>query len=166
MPPPRQKRYRKAFPRHNPKVFIVHGHNEGIRETVARFLERLGCKAVILHELPSKGKTIFQKFTAHSEVDFAVVLLTADDRGGPAKIRHRRQRKRARQNVILELGFFLVALGPDKVCSLYEDEVELPSDYAGVVYIPLGQGEKWRALLARELESAGFEIDSKQLLMT
>lgn len=62
-----------------------------------------------------------------------------------------------RQNVIFELGFFIGALGPDKVAALVADDVELPSDFDGVVYIPL-EGD-WRTRLARELQAAGYEID-------
>jgi predicted nucleotide-binding protein len=165
MPPPRKKRlHKRPVRKGKPKVFIVHGQNVTARESVARFLEKIGCEAVILHELPSKGKTIFQKFTTYSSVDFAVVLLTGDDQGGRVGVSWRDQKKRARQNVILELGFFLAALGPDKVCPLYEHDVELPSDYAGVGWVPLDSSEKWKTLLARELESAGIRIDSKKLL--
>lgn len=165
MPPPRRKRVSKAVQRRRqkPKVFVVHGHNVAIRESVARVLERLGCEALILHELPNQGKTIFQKFSTYAAVEFAVILLTADDRGGEVSKPCRKQKKRARQNVILELGFFLGALGPERVCALYDDGVELPSDYSGVVYISLDPNEKWKALLARELHSAGLRIDTASL---
>jgi Predicted nucleotide-binding protein containing TIR-like domain len=64
------------------RVFLVHGHDEGVRETVARFLEKLDLECVILHEQPNKGRTIIEKFEAYSDVSFAVVLLTPDDQGG------------------------------------------------------------------------------------
>jgi predicted nucleotide-binding protein len=164
MPPPRKKRVQKPIALSPPKVFLVHGHDEGKREMVARFLEKIGCKPIILHEQASRGTTLFQKFTTHAGVEFAVILLTGDDQGGDITIHIKQQRKRARQNVILELGFFLGALGPAKVCSLYEAGVELPSDYSGMVYIPLNKDEKWKTLLARELASAGLSIDPKLLL--
>jgi predicted nucleotide-binding protein len=63
------------------KVFIVHGRNEGIKEAVARFIEKLDLEAIILHEKPSKGRTIIEKFSDYSDVNFAIVLLTADDIG-------------------------------------------------------------------------------------
>ncbi len=63
------------------KVFIVHGHDDGARETVARFLERIGLEAIILHEQANQGRTIIEKVVAHSDVGFAVVLLTPDDEG-------------------------------------------------------------------------------------
>jgi predicted nucleotide-binding protein len=43
------------------KVFIVHGHDEGSREKVARFLERLGLEAIILHEQANRGRTVIEK---------------------------------------------------------------------------------------------------------
>ena len=65
-------------------LFVVHGRNEACRETVARFLEKLNLKPIILHEQPNKGRTIIEKFVDYSDVSFAVILLTADDRGGLA----------------------------------------------------------------------------------
>jgi hypothetical protein len=62
------------------KVFVVHGHDHGNKETVARFLENLDLEPVILHEQPDRGKTIIEKFETHAGgVQVAVVILTADD---------------------------------------------------------------------------------------
>jgi predicted nucleotide-binding protein len=89
-------------------VFLVHGQNEGVRESVARFLEHLDLHVIILHERPDRGRTIIQKFKDHSaEAAFAIVLLTADDRGGPKEQDPSSYQLRARQNVIFELGFFI-----------------------------------------------------------
>jgi hypothetical protein len=63
------------------KVFIVHGHNHGLKETVARFIEKFGLKTIILHEMPNKGRTIIEKFSDNSDVRFAIILLTYDDIG-------------------------------------------------------------------------------------
>jgi predicted nucleotide-binding protein len=138
-------------------VFVVHGHNEGVRESVARFLERLQLEPVVLHEQPNKGRTIIEKFTDYADVSYAVVLLTADDRGGTSAASFAEQRPRARQNVIIELGYFLGRLGRDRVCALYEDGVEIPSDYDGVIFVPLA-GD-WQLRLARELNAAGLPVD-------
>jgi predicted nucleotide-binding protein len=92
-------------------VFLVHGRNEGIKEKVARFLEKLKLRVVILHEQPNAGKTIIEKLVDHSNVGFAVILLTADDQGGLINEPYEKQKPRARQIVILELGFFLGKLG-------------------------------------------------------
>jgi predicted nucleotide-binding protein len=140
----------------NNKVFLVHGHDEGARETVARFLERLGLEAVILHEQANQGRTIVEKLEHHNGARFAVVLLTPDDVGGktPTELQ-----PRARQNVILELGYFLARLGRQRVCALHRGEVEIPSDYMGVIYIKYDGGAGWKLELARELKAAEFQID-------
>src|SRR5207249_840723 len=65
------------------KVFIVHGHDEAAKQAAARFVEKLGLAAVILHEKASGGRTVIEKVEGHSEVGFAVVLLTPDDVGAP-----------------------------------------------------------------------------------
>ena len=140
-------------------VFIVHGRNEAYRETVVRFLEKLKLNPIILHEQPNKGRTIIEKFVDYSNVSFAVVLLTGDDRGGLKDAAFDSQQLRVRQNVILELGFFLGKLGRERVCALYENGVEIPSDYDGVIFLPLDSGGAWRMALAREIKEAGLPID-------
>jgi predicted nucleotide-binding protein len=122
------------------KVFLVHGHDESAREGVERFLEKLGLDAIILHEQPNAGRTIIEKVEKFAEVAFAVVLLTPDDVGGTA-VNPQALSPRARQNVILELGYFLGKLGRTHVAALLKGDVEKPSDYDGVVYIVLdGRG--------------------------
>jgi predicted nucleotide-binding protein len=140
------------------KVFIVHGHDEGARESVARFLEKLGITPIILHEMASGGLTIVEKLERNSDVEFAVVLLTPDDVGAKATSTDKLQ-PRARQNVILELGFFVAKLGRSRVCALYKGAVELPSDFLGIVYVTLDEPGAWRVLLAKELREAGFNVD-------
>ena len=82
------------------RVFLVHGHDGGTRESVARFLEKLHLECVILHEEPNKGRTIIEKFEDYADVGFAVVLLTPDDRGGVSDGAFESQSRRARQNVL------------------------------------------------------------------
>lgn len=144
-------------------VFIVHGHDGEAQQAVARYVERLGLKAVILHEQPNSGRTIIEKFEVYSDVGFAVVLLTPDDIGAP-KDSPDKQKARARQNVVLELGYFLGKLGRSRVCALYKSGVEMPSDYQGVVYTPLDEAGGWRTKLAQELVEAGFSIDLNAII--
>ena len=64
------------------KVFIVHGHNDAVKEKVARFVEHLKLTPIILHEQIDRGQTIIEKVESNSnDVNFAIVLLTADDEG-------------------------------------------------------------------------------------
>ncbi len=140
------------------RVFVVHGHDGGTRDTVARFLEKLSIECIILHEQPNKGRTIIEKFEDYSDVGFAVVLLTPDDKGGPADQPPQQQQPRARQNVVLELGFFLGKLGRSHVCALYKDKIEMPSDYSGVLFVSL-DGADWKIKLVQELQAAGIQAD-------
>ena len=140
----------------NRKVFVVHGHDTGAREAVARFLERAGFEPIILHEQPNQGRTIIEKFEEHAAVNFAVVLLTPDDIGGP---QGGSMQPRARQNVVLELGFFIGKLGRGRVCALRTGDLELPTDILGVVWTSLDNAGAWRVSLAKELEAAGYKID-------
>lgn len=140
------------------RVFVVHGHDEGVKEGVARFLHKLHLQPVILHEQPNKGRTIIEKFEDHSDVAFAVVLFTPDDMGYPAGDAVA-VKPRARQNVLLELGFFMHAIGRNNVCVLYTPGVELPSDYAGILYLELDKSGAWHVQLAKEMKAAGLPVD-------
>ena len=143
------------------EIFIVHGRDEGAKNMVARFLERLGLKPVILAEMPAKGRTIIEKFEQHAQVGYAIVLLTPDD-AGSLQGDESDPKPRARQNVIFELGFFIGHLGRKHVCALTKGGVEIPSDYAGIEYIPFNDSDDWKLKLIRELKSGGFEIDANR----
>ncbi len=147
------------------KVFIVHGRDNAAKDAVARVMEQLDIDAVILSEQPSGGRTIIEKFEGEADVGFAIVLLTPDDVGG-LQDSDVQPNPRPRQNVVFEMGFFVGKLGRDRVCALKSDgvEMEIPSDYAGVVYIPFGEDRDWHLPLARELRSAGFNVDVNKLL--
>ena len=143
------------------EIFIVYGRDEGAKNIVARFLEKLHLKPVILAEMPAKGRTIIERFEQHAEVGYAIVLLTPDD-AGSLQGDENDLKPRARQNVIFELGFFVGRLGRKHVCSLTKGDVEIPSDYAGIEYIPFNDADGWRLKLIQELKSGGFEIDANR----
>ena len=138
-------------------IFIVHGHDEGARESVARFITNIGLKPIILHEQANRGRTVIEKVEVHSDVSFAVVLLTPDDLG-KAKDSNELE-PRVRQNVLLELGYFFGRLGRENVCALRKGEVEIPSDFAGVVWENMDSGNGWKLALGRELEASGQIVD-------
>lgn len=144
------------------RVFIVHGHDEGPREGVARFLSNVGLEPVILFEQVSGGKTVIEKIEANQDVGFAVVLMTADDEGGVRGSGV--YEPRARQNVLLELGYFMGKLGRSRVFPLVKGDIEIPSDFAGVVWGRLDVNQGWKQTLAKELAEAGYDIDWKKAL--
>jgi predicted nucleotide-binding protein len=147
------------------RVFVVHGRDEALREQVARVLERLGFEALVLMEQPGRGQTLIEKFEAGAlDVGFAVVLLTPDDFGrGPDEAEWPEQPNRARQNVILELGYFMGRLGRPRVAALYGAGTEIPSDIHGLAYVALDDGGAWKYRLAEELAAAGYDVDMNRL---
>lgn len=145
-------------------VFVVHGRDDAAKTEVARFIEKLGLEAVILHEQANQGRTIIEKFEQHAaQVGFAVILLTPDDVAAP-KDQPNDVQSRARQNVILELGYFCGTLSRARVTVLYWPNVELPSDINGLTYIPHDSKGGWHLPLAKELRLAGLDVDMNKVL--
>lgn len=147
-------------------IFIVHGHDEEMKQSVARVVEKLGLKPIILHEQTNSGKTVIEKFIHFGEnALFAIVLLSPDDLAYQAGQDPSSAKFRARQNVILELGFFLGKLGRSHVIALHKvvDKFEMPSDYDGVLFVPYDDRGYWKIGLAKELRSAGINVDANNL---
>ncbi|MBK9515422.1 MAG: nucleotide-binding protein, partial [Flavobacteriales bacterium] len=109
-------------------VFIVHGHDVGLKAEVQLLLSRAGINNIVLHEQLDKGRTVIDKLIQEgSDAGYAIALLTPDDSqldGG----------KRARQNVVLELGYFMGRLGKERVRMLLKGGIEMPTDLSGVLY--------------------------------
>jgi len=146
------------------RIFIVHGHNNEMKETVARFLSQSDLEPIILHEQPNRGKTIIEKFEEYSDVRFAIIILSGDDVGYAKSQSEESKKLRARQNVILEMGYFIGKIGRENVCVLHEDinNLEIPSDYGGVMFIKFN--EAWKTKVARELKSAKYDVNLETLL--
>lgn len=145
----------------NNKVFIVHGHDEGATQTIARALEGAGLEVIILHEQASGGKTIIEKIEANNNVSFAVVLYTPCDLGRSVQAQVDDEKNRARQNVVFEHGYLIGKLGREKVCALVKGDVETPGDISGVVYIAMDEKGAWKMELAKEMGTAGLAINEK-----
>jgi predicted nucleotide-binding protein len=153
---------RSTASRNATTVFLVHGRDTVGRELVARLLERVcdNTEIVVLDEQAGGARTIIEKFEAAAgRSRFAVVLITGDDRGA---LLGQKPRPRARQNVIFELGWFMGTAGRDAVFVLYEDDIDLPSDVAGVSWIPFRSDGRWRLPLMRELAQAGVSVDVRR----
>lgn len=148
-------------PSNEPRIFIVHGHNDGLLQTVARVIEHQGIKPIILKEQPSKGLTIIEKFEANAKSDFAIVLLTADDKGNVKT--EDEMNPRARQNVIFEMGYFFALLGRANVVCLQESGIEVPSDLGGRMYVKIDENDKWKYTLIKELKEAGFDVTADKI---
>jgi predicted nucleotide-binding protein len=134
-----------------PLAFIVHGHDSAAILELKNYIQNTlkWQEPIILREQPSLGKTLIEKFESFArKVDCVFVLLTPDDKNIASGTND--EKRRSRQNVIFELGFFYASLerGSGRVILLYKGEVELPSDISGIVWIDITKG----------IASAGEEI--------
>ena len=148
----REEAVRKPAADAEPRAFIVHGHDQTAKLALKNYLQNVvGLpEPIILHERPSMGRTIVEKFEEEAaNVDLVLVLLTPDDRGASTTDSDDLKR-RARQNVVFELGYFLGYFGrrSGKVILLHSGPLELPSDIAGLIYIDISNG----------IEAAGEDI--------
>ncbi|NCA66840.1 MAG: hypothetical protein EOM87_02105 [Clostridia bacterium] len=140
------------------KIFIIHGHDEALKQLVARIIERQRIEAIILSEKVNQGKTIIEKIEANSNVGGAISLFTADDVGKASE--ETEEKARARQNVVLETGYFMGKLGREHVVIIAAQGIELPSDLQGIIYI---DKSNWQLNLLKELKSIGYAIDYSKL---
>jgi len=146
--------------KHTNKVFIVHGHDDALKNEVARFIESLDLKAVILHEQISRSQTIIEKIESYSDVGFSIILYTPCDIGGSASSEE--TQPRARQNVVFEHGYFVAKLGRENVVALKKGQVEVPNDLSGMVYVSYEQNN-WKRDIAHELKASGYKIDFEKV---
>lgn len=140
------------------KVFIVHGHDNGLKQEVARLVEKQGLEAIILSEQANRGKTIIEKFEEHSDVGAAICLFTGDDHGKAKDATS--ENLRARQNVVFEAGFFMGKLGRENVVLIANPDIEIPSDLKGFVYT---NEKSWQIDALKELKAIGYAIDLNKL---
>lgn len=153
-----------------PKVFVVYGHDSHAKAELQAMLLRWDLDPIILDQLPSGGTTIIEKLEEYideNEVKFGVVLATPDDEGYPTN-HPEKAKKRARQNVVLELGMLLSRLGRERVAIFRPPvgQMEPPSDIDGLLFLDYQNSitEK-KAELARELEHSipGFQVTASKI---
>lgn len=140
------------------KVFIVHGHDNALKQEVARMVEKQGLETIILSEQANRGKTIIEKFEEHSDVGAAICLFTGDDHGKAKDATS--ENLRARQNVVFEAGYFMGKLGRGNVILIASPDIEIPSDLQGVVYT---NKDMWQTDVLRELKAIGYNVDFNKL---
>jgi predicted nucleotide-binding protein len=142
------------------RSFIVHGHDHKSLFELKDYLQNtLGLdQPVVLQQMPGGGKTLIEKFETEAEAtELVFVLLTPDDEvASPSDTNA--EKRRARQNVILEMGFFLGKLGREsgKILLLHKGPVDIPSDISGIEYIDITNGiESAGEKIRRELQDLG-----------
>jgi len=98
------------------------------------------------------------------QAKFGIVLLTPDDMGYAKDSGAENAEPRARQNVVLEMGMLLSAIGRSNVTILKKGHLEPPSDAQGILYIPYNDHVKEVVpRLVDRLTSAGFILDPSSI---
>ena len=148
----------------NRNVFVVHGRDHAIRNEVQQVLHSLSIPSIVLDKEGDAGQTIIEKFEkAAAQCEYALVICSPDDEGRlkpkVRKLTTEGLRPRARQNVVLELGYFLAKLTRKNVFQLHTADVDMPSDMQGVIY--QHGSSNWKHKLVRELRDSGFVIDQQ-----
>jgi len=139
------------------RVFIVHGHDELLKSELQLLLTRAGVNNLVLHEQADKGRTIIDKLVEESKgANYAIALISPDDKleSGQA---------RARQNVILEIGYFMGKLGKERVRLLKKGDVEIPSDLQGVLYENYDKAGAWKFKLLKEIQAVGIYVNMQEV---
>jgi predicted nucleotide-binding protein len=144
------------------KVFIVHGHDSVAREQLELIVHKLGLDPYVLQNTGGGGLTIIEAL--ENEIDsrasaakFGIVLLTPDDVGYAKASGEKEAQPRARQNVVLEMGMLISALGRKNVAILKKQHLEVPSDAQGILYIAFNDHVKEAVpKLVDRLRASGF----------
>jgi predicted nucleotide-binding protein len=148
----------------NKKVFVVHGHDTELKTDVELFLRRINLEPIVLHRQLDEGLTVIEKFEKHSDVVYALILLTPDDIGFPVSETEKPEEERlieyrARQNVIFEFGYFVGKLSRKNVCCIYKSGVQLPSDLNGLIYKQVNKSiEEVGLFVMKELKNVGLDV--------
>jgi|GEM_PF-1222795 len=139
-------------------VFIIHGHDEHLKTEVQLLMYRAGVKSLVLHEAPDKGRHTLDKLIEETkDAGYAIALLTPDDLNYEGN-------NRARQNVILEIGYFLGQLGKARVRMIVKENIEIPSDLHGVLYQRYDKAGAWKSKLMKEMQAVGIFVDMQAVL--
>ncbi|WP_375649779.1 TIR domain-containing protein [Bartonella sp. MU70NMGDW] len=151
----------------NKKIFIVHGHDRTALKQLTSILNDFNLEPYILQNTGGNGLTIIEaleKGIRSDFIKFGIVLLTPDDIGYAKSAGKKAAQPRARQNVIFEMGMLMSALSRKNVAILKKQDLELPSDISGIIYLPFKEHVKETLKdLSHRLCEAGFNLDAKKL---
>ncbi len=157
-----------AAPARTRQVLLAHGRDERWKQAVEHLLEQAGEHEIriINRRSGERGRLSDALEEPATTSRYAVVLLTADDVGGPRLESDSEPffSTRAHQEVVFQMGFLVAALSPGRVCVLYEDGVELPYELEGVSHVRLDLAGTWQPKLLLHLRRAGFDYDMNKLV--
>jgi predicted nucleotide-binding protein len=129
----------------------------------------LGLKPFVLANTGGDGLTLIEALEKEigpvpGRCRFGIVLMTPDDMGYAKSDGPEKAEPRARQNVVLEMGMLISALGRSNVAILQKGYLDVPSDVNGIIYIGFNDHVKETvAKLVDRLNQAGFKLDAKSI---
>ena len=149
------------------RIFLVHGHDIASKEQMELILLKLGLEPFVLANTSGNGLTIIEALEAqigeNGMANFGIVLLTPDDLGFSKADGDEKIRPRARQNVVLEMGMLIAAIGRKNTVILKKGDLEIPSDANGILYLEFKEHIREVCYkLVERLRSSGFEIDPQK----
>lgn len=145
------------------QIFIVPGHDVIATDKTTHFIESLGFEAIILEERAFSNQTLLEKTDAFPNAKFGIVLYTQSLKDEVEKeLKNENTKLKAQQNKIFEHGFLMGKLGKNNICALINENIEMPNDISGAVYISMDESDLWCYSLAKELKKAGYSINMKK----
>lgn len=151
------------------KVFVVHGHDHVAREQLELVLHKLGLYPFVLSNTGGGGQTIIEALENETgpkpgRARFGIVLMTPDDIGFAKKDGPEKSEPRARQNVVMEMGMLISAIGRNNVAILKKGHLEVPSNVDGIIYLSFNEHVKEIVpKLVDRLREAGFDLDKRAI---
>lgn len=138
------------------QIFIVVGQDLEAKDKTISFIENLGLEAIVLEDTT----LLLEKIKAYPNAKFGIVLYTANPTQ-EKKLANSNAIQKAQQNKILEHCFLMVKIGKNNVCALVSENVDMPNDISGAVYISMDESDQWCNSLIKELKKAGYPINMK-----
>ena len=138
------------------QIFVVAGQDNEARDKTTRFIENLGLEAIVLEDTT----LLLEKIKAYPNAKFGIVLYTANPTQD-TKSANSNAKQKAQQNKILEHCFLMVKIGKNNVCALVSENVDMPNDISGAVYISMDKSDQWSNSIIKELKKAGYPINMK-----
>jgi hypothetical protein len=127
------------------RIAIVQRASDSAHGDVAGLMAQLELEAVGLPAVRDAGvASLMDKLAAARESGFAVIVAGGD---------------LTTPGDLLQVGFLLGAIGPQKLALLLAGSPKLPAQLEGIPAYTLDDGGLWRLLLARQMRQAGLPVD-------
>jgi predicted nucleotide-binding protein len=145
----------RHLPIKSKKIFLIHGHAEGLLRELRDLLEKkLNLECIIMKEQSNKGDSVIEKFERTAkDCGYAFAILSPDDvveNNGTTYFQ-------ARPNVLFEMGWFFGRYGRRNLCIIKHEDTKMPSDLDGIISLEYSKNISSIYLdMEQELKAVGF----------